>query len=125
MSSSFEELAVYYYYYYISFTTIEFEKLTMPILLMFLQLVKDAIHAGIFNDLGSGSNVDITIVPLSGPTKVMRGYDTPNEQADLRGNYVRPTANKVAPGATAVLETWFEPLKALVTVEEVDGPMGL
>lgn len=69
--------------------------------------------------------MDITIVPLSGPTKVMRGYDTPNEQADLRGNYVRPTANKVAAGATAVLDTKFEPLESVVTVEEVDGPMGL
>ena len=49
---------------------------------------KDAIHAGIFNDLGSGSNVDITIVPLKGPANIMRGYDTPNEQADLRGALV-------------------------------------
>ena len=90
-----------------------------------MQLVKDAIHAGIFNDLGSGSNVDITIVPLKGPSKIMRGYDTPNEQADLRGNYTRPKARTVAPGATPVLETKFEPLASLVTVEEVAGPMDL
>ena len=89
------------------------------------QLVKEAIHAGIFNDLGSGSNVDITIVPLKGPAKIMRGYDTPNEQADLRGNYVRPKANVVGAGATEVLETKFVPMEKLVTVEEVAGPMDL
>lgn len=89
-----------------------------------IELVKDAIHAGIFNDLGSGSNVDITIVPLKGPTKIMRGYDTPNEQADLRGaNYTRSESLVVKPGGTAVLETKFEPLANLVTVEEVSMDM--
>lgn len=82
-------------------------------------MVKDAIHAGIFNDLGSGSNVDITIVPLEGPTKIMRGYDTPNEQADLRGNYARPKSRNIPQGATAVLDTKFEPLEKRVTVETV------
>ena len=27
-----------------------------------MQLVRDAIRAGIFNDLGSGSNVDVTVI---------------------------------------------------------------
>jgi 20S proteasome subunit beta 2 len=93
-----------------------------------ISLVKDAIHAGIFNDLGSGSNVDITIIPLAGPTKILRGYDTPNEQADLRGNYERPKSIVVAKGATAVLETHetrFEPLASRVTMEVVDGPGGI
>lgn len=85
--------------------------------------MKAAIHAGIFNDLGSGSNVDITIVPLKGPAKILRGYDTPNEQADLRGNYVRPAANVVKAGATAVLSTTFEPMADLVTVEMVDAAL--
>lgn len=77
--------------------------------------MKDSIHAGIFNDLGSGSNVDITIIPLKGPANVMRGYDTPNEQADLRGNYPRPSALVVKPGGTAVLETKFEALENMVS----------
>jgi 20S proteasome subunit beta 2 len=90
------------------------------------QLVKDAIHAGIFNDLGSGSNVDITIVPLKGPANIMRGYDTPNEQADLRGNYTRPKSRIIPPGATAVLETKFEPLEKRVTIETVpEGTMDM
>lgn len=33
------------------------------------QLVRNAIRAGIFNDLGSGSNVDIAVI-----TKVVRIY---------------------------------------------------
>ncbi|KAJ3913152.1 nucleophile aminohydrolase, partial [Lentinula edodes] len=40
-----------------------------------LQLVKDAISAGIFNDLGSGSNVDACII---------RSYWT----SDLRGSFI-------------------------------------
>eukprot|EP00615_Pteridomonas_danica_P001171 CAMPEP_0114340314 /NCGR_PEP_ID=MMETSP0101-20121206/8298_1 /TAXON_ID=38822 ORGANISM="Pteridomonas danica, Strain PT" /NCGR_SAMPLE_ID=MMETSP0101 /ASSEMBLY_ACC=CAM_ASM_000211 /LENGTH=293 /DNA_ID=CAMNT_0001473543 /DNA_START=26 /DNA_END=907 /DNA_ORIENTATION=+ len=90
-----------------------------------IELVKDAIHAGIFNDLGSGSNVDITIIPLKGPANVMRGYDTPNEQSDLRGNYPRSDALVVKPGGTAVLETKFEPLENLVSIEEVSAPMDI
>jgi 20S proteasome subunit beta 2 len=90
-----------------------------------IELVKDAIHAGIFNDLGSGSNVDITIIPLKGPANVMRGYDTPNEQSDLRGNYPHSNALIVKPGGTAVLETKFEPLENLVTIEEVAAPMDI
>jgi 20S proteasome subunit beta 2 len=27
-----------------------------------IELVKDAIESGIFNDLGSGSNVDVTVI---------------------------------------------------------------
>ena len=94
-----------------------------------IELVKDAIHAGIFNDLGSGSNVDITIVPLKGQgaAKVFRGFDTPNEQSDLRGNYTRPQGLQVKPGATAVLEKTFAPatLASMVTIEDAPAPMSL
>jgi 20S proteasome subunit beta 2 len=90
-----------------------------------IDIVKDAIHAGIFNDLGSGSNVDITVIPLKGqgPTKVLRGFDTPNEQSDLRGNYERPKAIQVKSGATAVLEKTFAPLSSFVTIEDAPEPM--
>ena len=78
-----------------------------------------------FNDLGSGSNVDITVIPLKGqgPTKVLRGFDTPNEQSDLRGNYERPKAIQVKSGATAVLEKTFAPLSSFVTIEDAPEPM--
>ena len=31
-----------------------------------VKLVRDAIRAGIFNDLGSGSNVDVTVIRTGG-----------------------------------------------------------
>jgi 20S proteasome subunit beta 2 len=39
-----------------------------------IKLVRDAIRAGIFNDLGSGSNVDITVIKPSG-TSTFRTYE--------------------------------------------------
>lgn len=40
------------------------------------QLVRDAIAAGIFCDLGSGSNVDLCVITEKG-VEYLRGYDTP------------------------------------------------
>lgn len=96
-----------------------------------IELVKQAIHAGIFNDLGSGSNVDITVIrkkSAGGNTTILRGYDTPNEQADLRGNYTRPAALKVPQGATVTLDSSFAPhppLSSQVTIEDTAEPMSL
>ena len=57
-------------------------------------------------------------------TSIMRGFDTPNEVADLRGGYVRPKAIVVPQGATAVLEKTVA-LADLVTVEDAPTPMSL
>ena len=43
-------------------------------------MVSDAISAGVFNDLGSGSNVDICII-----TKEKREYIRPQKQAAVKG----------------------------------------
>jgi len=47
-----------------------------------IDLVSKAILAGIFNDLGSGSNVDILIIPRDTQDKVeyLRNYQRPNEE---------------------------------------------
>jgi len=45
-----------------------------------MQLVSDAISAGVFNDLGSGSNVDVCII-----TKDKVDYIRPQKQAGLKG----------------------------------------
>lgn len=42
-------------------------------------LVRDAITAGIFCDLGSGSNVDLCIITEAG-AEYLRGYDKPAEK---------------------------------------------
>ena len=41
-----------------------------------IALVARAIRAGIFNDLGSGSNVDVAVITKAG-TQMMRNYEMP------------------------------------------------
>merc|ERR1712046_378620 len=47
------------------------------------ELVKDAIFAGIFNDLGSGSSCDLYVITKDG-TEFLRGYETPNQRTFKR-----------------------------------------
>lgn len=62
-----------------------------------MKLVRDAILAGILNDLGSGSNVDLCVITKEGRT-MHRGYEKPVEKGVRQGNYMY---NK---GTTAVLK---------------------
>lgn len=48
-----------------------------------------AIEAGIFNDLGSGSNVDVCIIREKS-TQMLRNYRTPNERVQKERNYKFP-----------------------------------
>lgn len=48
-----------------------------------MEICSDAILAGIFNDLGSGSNVDLVVIKHK-ETLVLRGYKTMNQVAPLR-----------------------------------------
>lgn len=59
------------------------------------QLVRDAIAAGIFSDLGSGSNVDLCVI-TEGQVDHQRGYDKPNAKGQRKGDY------KFKPGTTVV-----------------------
>lgn len=47
------------------------------------ELVKDAIFAGIFNDLGSGSSCDLCVITADN-TEFLRGYAMPNERSFKR-----------------------------------------
>uniref|UniRef100_U3F704 Proteasome subunit beta n=1 Tax=Micrurus fulvius TaxID=8637 RepID=U3F704_MICFL len=49
-------------------------------------LVRDAIAAGIFNDLGSGSNIDICVINKS-KLDFLRPYNTPNKKGERQGKY--------------------------------------
>ncbi|NWU93655.1 PSB7 protein, partial [Upupa epops] len=60
------------------------------------QLVRDAIAAGIYNDLGSGSNIDICVISKS-KLDFLRPYDVANKKGDRFGRY------KCEKGTTAVL----------------------
>lgn len=76
------------------------------------ELVKDAITAGIFCDLGSGSNVDLCVITEAG-VEYMRGYDKPAEKGKKEGDY------RYKPGTTAVLTKTVTPLSLDVVEESV------
>lgn len=69
-----------------------------------IKLVRDAIAAGIFNDLGSGSNVDICVI-RKGSTQYLRTYDEANKKG------VRQNSYKYPPGTTSVLSSKTIPIE--------------
>jgi 20S proteasome subunit beta 2 len=77
-------------------------------------LVSKAIRAGIFNDLGSGSNVDVCIITKDGG-KILRNHEKPNERK-YKGEYAG-----FPKGTTPVIR---EDILKLVTIETEDVKMG-
>jgi 20S proteasome subunit beta 2 len=80
-----------------------------------VKLASEAILAGIWNDLGSGSNVDVAII-TNEKTTLKRNYITPNQKSAKLQSYAFPK------GTTAVLNEKIitkEDLKKFVTVQEV------
>jgi len=78
-------------------------------------LCSEAIQAGIFNDLGSGSNVDVAIITAD-KTTLRRNYIKPNERTKKLKSYVFPK------GTTAVLNEKVirkEDISKFVEVHEV------
>jgi 20S proteasome subunit beta 2 len=79
-----------------------------------MALVGEAIKAGIFNDLGSGSNVDLTVISTkaAGGVEVFRNWIMPNERPPKEKSY------KFARGSTAFIK---ESVRSVVDVvsEEV------
>ncbi|OJD14625.1 hypothetical protein AJ78_05055 [Emergomyces pasteurianus Ep9510] len=63
-----------------------------------VKLCSDAIQAGIFNDLGSGSNVDVCVIHNDRPTQLLRNYIKPNEREQKERSY------RFAKGTTAWLD---------------------
>lgn len=80
-----------------------------------IKLASDAIQAGIWNDLGSGSNVDVAVITKE-KTTLMRNYITPNVREKKMRNY------KFQKGTTAVLNEKIitkEEISKFVTVHEL------
>lgn len=75
-----------------------------------IKLASDAIEAGIWNDLGSGSNVDICVMEVGKDAQLYRNYLTPNVREKKQRSY------KFARGTTAILK---ESIYNLCEVEEV------
>ncbi|EFQ99098.1 proteasome component PUP1 [Nannizzia gypsea CBS 118893] len=83
-----------------------------------IKLTSEAIEAGIWNDLGSGSNVDVCVMEKGKPTQMMRNYITPNERGEKERSY------KFQRGTTAWLDEQVitkADLARYVTVEELSG----
>lgn len=70
------------------------------------QLVRDAIAGGIFNDLGSGSNVDLCIITKDG-ANYLRPYDIANVKGQRRGKY------EYKRGTTEILSTSVRKIEVL------------
>ena len=82
-----------------------------------VELCSQAIQAGIFNDLGSGSNVDVAVITEE-KTTLLRNYVKPNQRERKDKNYKFPR------GTTAVLDEKVitkEDLSKWVTVHELSS----
>jgi 20S proteasome subunit beta 2 len=80
-----------------------------------IKLCADAIQAGIWNDLGSGSNVDVCVITAE-KTTLLRNYITPNTREQKMRNY------KFQRGTTAVLNEKIitrQDISKYVTVHEL------
>jgi len=73
------------------------------------KLVRDAIAAGIFNDLGSGSNIDLCIITKSS-AKLVRPYEEANQKGERQGKYLFKR------GTTEVLTAKVIPLEIEETI---------
>ncbi|VWU50724.1 proteasome subunit beta type-7, putative [Hepatocystis sp. ex Piliocolobus tephrosceles] len=76
------------------------------------ELVAEAISAGIFNDLGSGGNVDICVVTRDG-SQMIRPYKEPNVRL-----FHLPQPTVFPRGTTPYLCEKVENLKKLITIED-------
>lgn len=75
-----------------------------------INLVKDSIRAGIFNDLGSGSNVDITVIRRDGTTSRFRTYENAaGDASSYRSKFTRPSKLDIPLGSTFVISESFKP----------------
>lgn len=80
-----------------------------------IDLCSQAIQAGIFNDLGSGSNVDVAVITAE-KTTLLRNYIRPNERVPKLKSYA------FKKGTTAVLNEKIikkEELGNFISVQEV------
>jgi len=80
------------------------------------KLVRDAIAAGIINDMGSGSNVDLAVIKPNDDCTILRPYDVLVPSGQKKKDYTYPK------GTTAVLDTKVFQIDTVVTpiVEAMD-----
>ena len=87
-----------------------------------IKLVENAISAGIYNDLGSGSNCDVWVSRVDGSTTMNRGALQENDVEPLRDAIKRSTKFDFPRGTTAVLSETFVKAKGFegLSLSDVD-----
>lgn len=86
-----------------------------------VDLVKRAIGAGIFNDLGSGSNCDVCVLRMDQTVDYRRNAVKPNEVAPLRALVNHSAVLNMTPGLTPTLgQTVRIPHPNKVSLADVD-----
>ncbi|MCL4146962.1 UNVERIFIED_CONTAM: hypothetical protein GTU68_000679 [Idotea baltica] len=70
------------------------------------QLVRDAVAAGIINDMGSGSNVDLCVITKDG-ANLMENYETIGNKGIRQGKYEYPR------GTTEILSMHRRPIEII------------
>jgi 20S proteasome subunit beta 2 len=83
-----------------------------------VELVKRAILAGVFNDLGSGSNCDTCVIRTDSTVSYTRGAVQPNDTQPLRDMIQHSSMLTIQKGTTPVLNTMYTPFP--VTLEDVE-----
>lgn len=74
-----------------------------------VELVQRTVLAGIFNDLGSGSNVDICVMRTDGTVDMRRNVLKPNQVQPIRDSIQRSARLTMPLGVTPVLATTYTP----------------
>mmetsp|Transcript_22061 Transcript_22061/g.54583 ORF Transcript_22061/g.54583 Transcript_22061/m.54583 type:complete len:267 (-) Transcript_22061:970-1770(-) len=84
-----------------------------------MELVSDAITAGIFNDLGSGGSVTLCVITKD-KTEIHRPYKNDNERL-----YRRPAGYDFKKGTTVILSEKFTPHLADIAIVSDERPVGM
>ena len=86
-----------------------------------VDLVQRAIGAGIFNDLGSGSNCDVCVLRMDSSVDYRRNAVKPNEVGPLRQQVNHSSLLNMTPGLTPTLGApVITPHPAKVSLADVD-----
>jgi len=80
-----------------------------------IDLVDQAVQSGIWNDLGSGGNVDICTIDRNDGPKMLRNYKTPNDRL-----YRRKAGYNFTRGSTEWIQESEKIYKTQVIVKDVD-----
>jgi 20S proteasome subunit beta 2 len=84
-----------------------------------IELVSQAVQAGIFNDLGSGSNVDIRVISKKTGINYYRNYLKPNER--LYKRQISKPGYKFPIGSTEWLKDTQQFIKANITITDINN----